>query len=451
MKKVILGCMILMAVLFMVRDGEAQEWAIAQEVKGASSPNPVGSGARATAWGGAFIAVADDATAASWNPAGLIQLETPETSAVLSYEFREEKIKFDDFEVKEDTIRASHADINYISMAYPFNWLERNFVVSINYQRMYEFDRLLELDLEGSRELTIGDQEYTEDVTFEQLGALTTISPALAGQIFPDFSMGLAVNFWGMDPNTDGWENKIEIEHQSYFPSSGTHLYSWSYQREEYKISGINANLGLLWTPGRFTIGAVYKFGFEGDLEYSTEFEMSQFSPDDPAMISSPVHFTEQYDEKITWPASYGIGVGYRYSDALSFALDLYMTEWSNFIVEDDEGNKYNLIAGRVDEGETDVEDTMQARAGMEYLWILEKVALALRGGAFYDGSPGDDVINEFYGLSLGTGIAYKNFVTDIAYQYRWASDIETEDILGERGESDVNEQFIIASLIYHH
>jgi hypothetical protein len=47
-----------------------------------SSPNPVGSGARALGMGGAFIAVADDATAASWNPGGLIQLERPEISIV---------------------------------------------------------------------------------------------------------------------------------------------------------------------------------------------------------------------------------------------------------------------------------------------------------------------------------------------------------------------------------
>ena len=47
-----------------------------------SSPNPVGSGARALGMGGAFIAVADDATAASWNPGGLIQLGFPEFSYV---------------------------------------------------------------------------------------------------------------------------------------------------------------------------------------------------------------------------------------------------------------------------------------------------------------------------------------------------------------------------------
>ena len=49
-----------------------------------SSFNPVGSGARAVSIGGAFIAAADDATAASWNPGGLIQLRTSECSLVVS-------------------------------------------------------------------------------------------------------------------------------------------------------------------------------------------------------------------------------------------------------------------------------------------------------------------------------------------------------------------------------
>ena len=41
---------------------------------------PVGAGARALAMGGAFIAVADDATAGSWNPAGLALLDRPQAS-----------------------------------------------------------------------------------------------------------------------------------------------------------------------------------------------------------------------------------------------------------------------------------------------------------------------------------------------------------------------------------
>ncbi|PYQ44967.1 MAG: hypothetical protein DMF77_05820, partial [Acidobacteria bacterium] len=43
-----------------------------------------GSGARALGMGGAFLARADDATAASWNPAGLSYLRLPEISFVYS-------------------------------------------------------------------------------------------------------------------------------------------------------------------------------------------------------------------------------------------------------------------------------------------------------------------------------------------------------------------------------
>src|SRR6187401_373432 len=44
-----------------------------------------GSGARALGMGGAFLARADDATAASWNPAGLSYLRAPELSFVGVY------------------------------------------------------------------------------------------------------------------------------------------------------------------------------------------------------------------------------------------------------------------------------------------------------------------------------------------------------------------------------
>src|SRR5438105_9553671 len=57
----------------------------------ATSPSPVGSGARAVGKGTAFIGVADDATAASHNPGGLVQLERPEVSIVGAYFLRFER------------------------------------------------------------------------------------------------------------------------------------------------------------------------------------------------------------------------------------------------------------------------------------------------------------------------------------------------------------------------
>ena len=93
-----------------------------------SSPNVVGSGARALGVGGAFIAIADDGTAASWNPAALIILEEPEAAVMFSYEDRE---RFG---------TASFFDFNYIAVSYPFTLLDRNMIVSFNYQRLFDFN-----------------------------------------------------------------------------------------------------------------------------------------------------------------------------------------------------------------------------------------------------------------------------------------------------------------------
>jgi len=87
------------------------------------SYNPVGSGARALGMGGAFIAIADDATAASWNPGGLIQLETPEISIVGTYFDRTENNSFKNEDDDQQTV--NDANINYLSAAHPFTaWKE---------------------------------------------------------------------------------------------------------------------------------------------------------------------------------------------------------------------------------------------------------------------------------------------------------------------------------------
>ena len=128
----------LLAVTFTYSLGWAQ---ISQTVEISSSPNPVGSGARALGMGGAFIGVADDATAASWNPAGLIQLETPEISAVLAYNYRNEDTTYKAFPEASGPQDVSTVDINYLSAAYPFTAFNKNMIVSLNYQHLYDFNK----------------------------------------------------------------------------------------------------------------------------------------------------------------------------------------------------------------------------------------------------------------------------------------------------------------------
>ena len=89
--------------------------------------------------GGAFIAVADDATAASWNPGGLIQLERPEISVVGTYRHRIEDNDFGTNPEASGRQTVSDADLNYLSVVYPFTLHNLNMVVSINYQNLFDF------------------------------------------------------------------------------------------------------------------------------------------------------------------------------------------------------------------------------------------------------------------------------------------------------------------------
>ena len=67
--------------------------ATAQDVEDQLEYNFLGAGARANGMGDAFVAVADDATAIFWNPAGLFLLDRPETS--FGFQFASEKVEQD--------------------------------------------------------------------------------------------------------------------------------------------------------------------------------------------------------------------------------------------------------------------------------------------------------------------------------------------------------------------
>ena len=140
-----------------------------------SAPLPSGSGARALGLAGAFTALADDATAASWNPAGLIQLERPEASAV--YRFSSEK---DEHVSTDSNLRVGDNEfdsdgLNYLSFVYPFHLksLSRNAVVSLNFQEAYDFTARFTADLTqasqgGSKTSSSGTFNEMTEETFTQ-------------------------------------------------------------------------------------------------------------------------------------------------------------------------------------------------------------------------------------------------------------------------------------------
>jgi len=97
----------------------AQPQPIIQKGTFASTPNLVGLGARAVGMGGAFIAVADDATAASWNPAGLTQLKKQEISFALSYFRRRDDYSADQHPETSGVRKSLTKDLNHLSPVPP--------------------------------------------------------------------------------------------------------------------------------------------------------------------------------------------------------------------------------------------------------------------------------------------------------------------------------------------
>jgi long-subunit fatty acid transport protein len=418
--------------------------ASAEQLEFASTMNPVGSGARATGMGGAFIAVADDATAASWNPAGLIHLEKPEISIVYSYVNRGHSYNSS---IHPELTGATHEidinDINYASFAYPFTLLDRNMVVTINYQRLYDMNK----NSNVSYLWDLKDGDFLRDrINFSQKGYLGAISPAIAIQVMPDLYFGATVNIWDDVFGTCNWHNSYTsagVGTLSTIPF--TQDIRWT---NGYTFSGLNANLGLLYTlNGKYSFGFVYKSPFTASVRKESAYGTTVNIPDFPTANVSSLSATSE-NIRIYIPASYGFGFAYRHSDSLTLALDVYRTLWSDFAITDVQGNKSNPVSGApISAGKP--KDTTQVRLGGEYLFIGNRTVIPLRGGFFYDPEPGRNKVDDFFGFSVGSGITIDNYAFDFSYQYRWGSHV-TGDIPQQGVSSDIRQHTVMTSLIYH-
>ena len=415
----------------------------------ASSPNPVGSGARAIGMGGAFIGIADDATAASWNPAGLIQLEKPEMSIVGAYYSRTEDFSSSMNPEIANSATVDDTNLNYLSASLPFNAFKRNMVVSVNYQRLYEFKRSFDYRLELSTP-SVPPLTSIQDNSYDMDGYIGALGIAYTAEITPKISIGGTLNVWTDDLFwKNGWKENFTSHSETTFGAS--HVLEDTDITDAYKdFSGVNANIGIMWNAFRnFTVGAVLKTPFTATVtnEYSENWVQTDAATG--AVIDS-VSINDSEDLDIDMPMSYGLGLAWRISDQFSLDLDVYRTEWSNYIVTDSDGNKTSGIGGQA-ETDSSVDDTTQIRFGGEYLIIRpdQAMVIPLRAGLFYDPEPTYDGTKDFYGLSLGSGIGYKRIVFDLAYQLRWGRDVETDSLIAN-STADVTQHTILLSLIYH-
>lgn len=435
--------------LFGIENSVAQ--LIFTSVRISSTFNPVGSGARAMGMGGAFIAVADDATAASWNPGGLIQLETPEVSIVYSFIHWREDYKSPSHPEAEGMNEKYADDLNYFSAALPFQFLGRNFVASLNFQRLYDMYKNLTFEYNYSGIFSNGNPWHLNlHQRFKQNGGIKAFAPAIAFQVTPRFSIGATFNIW-----TDKlfWNNQwSETTHARGQGAIGPDPFETdTFIYEKFSdFEGFNMNLGFLWDVNRkITIGGVFKTPFTADLTHHYYFTSTQTYP--TLNASATNEFSPSLDKmKLKMPASFGFGIAFRLSDAFTYSFDIYRTMWSDFFREiKGYPEDYSDIDNRL-RSQSNVHDTTQIRTGMEYLFILEKTLIPLRGGLFLDPRPSHKSSHTFWGFSVGSGFMIGKLVIDYAYQFRTGDDVEGGVLGIPNTKADVDQHTIYLSAIYH-
>lgn len=421
-----------------------------------SSFNPVGSGARAVAMGGAFIALADDATATSWNPAGLVQLERPEMSVVLSQTFRTECNTFGTNPEADNDNEIDFSDINFLSLTYPFRLLRfRAAAVGVSYQRLYDMHRYWNFNLVEDDD----DSLMNQKVDYRQKGSLSALGFALSLELTSHIMAGFTFNIWNTELNPSGWTQDYR---QFGTGSQGQSRFRFNAKsKNKFEFEGTNFNIGILWqiiqTPTYgLTIGAVFKTPFKANLTRKSRYETSVRYPNDP---DADQFNSDSYvkDQTLDMPASYGIGLAWRYKNDFIWTLDIYRTEWNEFILTDEEGNNSSPISGRP-LNESDIDPTIQARTGIQYIlkWLQygpHEVIIPIRGGVFYDPAPAEERPDDFLGLSLGFGVSIKKKATlrfsfGVAYQYRFGEDVGGSILEHFDFSQDVNEHALYGSCI---
>ncbi len=331
--------------------------------------NFIGAGARARGMGGAFIGGADDATAASWNPAGLVFLEKPEASAVYVYSSVYRTI--DDEEVED--LGLSHGYLNFVSAAIPLSIGDRNVVGCIAYQRV--------IDLFNKEDIPLSNGTYETN----QKGGVDAISPSVGIQISPQFSIGLAYNIY-LGATSTKWKYLLTEE---------------EFDAPKEKYSGSNVTMGGMLDLGMFRIGATYKTPY-----------ILKAKQEERLGVRNLVDFNE-YEFEMKMPGMFGLGVMVEPTSNLRLAADYELRGFSNF--------ETRFKGFDFEKPEEEFLDVNQLRLGAEYLIMSGSNVIPLRLGLKTEPKPFKDANDDQVAgaaLTMGLGLVSHAFSLGATLEY---------------------------------
>lgn len=375
----------------------------------------VGSGARALGMGGAFLARADDATAATWNPAGLSYLRLPEVSAVGVRNTSDATLHEGDVLRETDTLSSTAPD--FLSLAYPVTLGEVSGSVQLSFQRVIPYSGTRQIErARGDRQLFLDSE-----------GGFDVLALGTGLQVARGLRVGFTLNRWG---------NGYRQHTLRTVRRRGTN-------DVDFQFSGFNVNLGVIWTPVEgLNIAAVGKTPFTGDVFMSKSrtdvaADLPDVPPDTPADTITSNSFASGAI-RVDMPGALGGGVSWRPRSNVTVSADYTRTFWSKGKIH----NFFTLPPGSLTgpgpepmppddvfpvlpfptldptRSQTDAD---QFRVGAEYVLLFQRFKWPLRAGYFNEGQffrTGDGSAPRFNGGAVGTGLIVGPVLLDVAYNF---------------------------------
>ncbi len=421
-------------------------------------------GARSLGLGGAFLGIADDATTAYTNPAGLINLSRPEVSAEYrawdyTHVFTDHGNVGEPTEIGVDNVAGlqtgegtdSVSGASFASFVYP----GKTWAVAVYRHELARFEATNFRPRGAFTGNAFEDEFASRYFPVQASLELDITGSGLAGafRIGDSFSIGLGVARYTFELTSRTDRYGLDVFGDLTAPGGffGDPLYSNDNFVNRQIMSGDDDDVsfqgGFLWTGSKVSVGGVYREGPE------FEFAARNFDPDFDTTFQQGVGTYHV-------PDFYGLGLAVHPTDTLTISLDVNQVTYSNLTE-----NTLNVIgcdpvdyppcdptgAAESDAAaaQLDVDDATEVHLGLEYVFANIKYPLALRVGGFTDpdhviampsGAPTTGAENGLAGLfregdddvhySLGLGVVFgEKFQIDVAADF--SDRVDTTSISG--------------------
>ncbi len=358
-------------------------------------------GAGNLALGGAFLALAFDASAAYTNPAGLTTITAPEALIetrhwTFTHEFTDRgRIEGQAITmIGEDTLpglRDGQAEdqvtgLSFLSYVHPYrNWsfaLYRHEVVNFeaNFSTFGAYLVLTRgrnpLGIPGTLDGRLAALRNRMDVEVAAYGG------AAACRLGGGFSLGVAVSYYDFAIDSTALRYLPNLTASPDFASDP--LVNSQTQQGDDNDLGVNA--GVLWESPqkRWSAGGVYRQGPDFSFQARSQSEPGALLPFTPRAQQAVFHV----------PDVYGVGFAFRPSDAFRLAFDYDRVRYSEltdgfvdiFGLETFfSGPPQELDRFVQDLKRFEIDDADELHLGMEYAFLRHWPVLTLRAGAWYE------------------------------------------------------------------